>query len=215
MSGAPNPLDTFRNGLKDRFEVDPNFLFKLGAEISIDFVITVMVNIAVRGNPTTWAFTAALAVMCQVITAFINDTVLVYFLAPTKATLGKEPEIANIFAKGDYTLSQRITCYLKKGKFYAMIGAVSCAVSMFLALSLAGNLRQFNQEVFFRSIACGALHLGVSSNTRYQLVNGIERLAFDLLPTNIAKGMSVSVRMGNNFLGARLWMVVASLTGLS
>lgn len=214
-SGAPNPIDKFRDGLKDRLEVDPNFLFKLGAEISIDFVITVVVNIAVRGNPATWAFTAALAVMCQVITAFINDTLLVYFLAPTKASVGKEPEIANVFAKGNYTMSQRVACYLKKGKFYATIGAVSCVISMFLALSLAGNMRGFTREVFFRSIACGALHLGISSNTRYQLVNGIERLAYDLLPTNIAKAMSVSVRMGNNFLGARLWIVVASLTGLS
>jgi hypothetical protein len=85
---------------------------------------------------------------------------------------------------------------------------------MFLALALAGNAAGFTQEVLFRSLACGALHMGISSNTRYQLVNGVERLAYDVAPTNVAKLISVSVRMGNNFLGARLWMMVAVLTGL-
>ena len=105
-------------------------------------------------------------------------------------------------------------CYLNKGKFYGILGSLSCVLSMFLALALAGNAAGFTQEVLFRSLACGALHMGISSNTRYQLVNGVERLAYDVAPTNVAKLISVSVRMGNNFLGARLWMRVAVLTGL-
>ena len=215
---APNPaalVEKFTSGIKDRLESDPNFLFKLGAEIVIDFCITMVVNLSVRGNPSTWALAATLAVMCQCITAIINDTLLVYFLAPRKGEVGKAEEIANVFAKGDYSLAQRFGCYLKKGKFYATIGSISMVVSMYLALVLAGNASGFTREVFFRSIACGALHMGISSNTRYQLVNGIERMAYDILPTNVAKATSVSVRMGNNFLGARLWMVVATMTGIS
>lgn len=211
---ATNPIDTFVGGLKDRLEMDSNFFFKLGAEISIDFIITLLVNLAVRGNPSYWTLSATLMVLCQLITAAINDTLIVYFLAPTKASVGKKPEIANVFAKGDYSLAQRAMCYLNKGKFYGILGSLSCVLSMFLALALAGNAAGFTQEVLFRSLACGALHMGISSNTRYQLVNGVERLAYDVAPTNVAKLISVSVRMGNNFLGARLWMMVAVLTGL-
>jgi hypothetical protein len=214
-SGGANPIEKFIGGFKDRLEVDPNFPFKLGAEISIDTVITIIVNIMVRGNPAVWAFSATLMVLCQVFTAAINDTLIVYFLAPTKASAGKKPEIANVFAKGDYTLAQRAMCFLKKGKFYAIVGAISCAISMFLALALQGNPSGFTREVFLRSIACGSLHMGISANSRYQLVNGIERLAYDAFSSNVAKSVSVTVRMINNFMGARLWMMVAVLTGLS
>jgi hypothetical protein len=213
--GSRNPLEKFTSGLRDRMEVDPHFLFKLGSEISIDALITVAVNIMVRGSPATWAFSASLMVLCQLFTAVINDTLIVYFLAPTKSSVGKIPEMANVFEKGDYSRTERLLCYLKKGRFYAIIGAMSCVLSMFLALTLQGNPGGFTQEVFFRAIACGSLHMGISSNTRYQLVNGIERVVYDVLPVNMAKLVSIGARMGNNFMGARLWMMVAMLTGLS
>jgi len=213
--GSANPIDIFMVGLRSRVEMDPNFFFKLGAEISIDFLITIAVNVMVRGNPTLWSFSTTLMVMCQLLTALINDTVIVYFLAPTALSVKKEPEIANVFAKGQYSLSQRAMCYLKKGRFYAIIGAISCVISMFLASALAGNVGGFTREVFYRALACGALHMGVSSNTRYQLVNGIEQLVYDHMSTKLARSTSVTLRMGNNVLGARLWMMVAALTGLS
>jgi len=42
----------------------------------------------------------------------------------------------------------------------------------------------------------GALHMGISANTRYQLVNGIERLMYSMLPTAAARSASVGVRQG-------------------
>jgi len=214
-SRAPNAMDKFMQGMKDRLASDPNFFFKLGAEITIDEFITLFVNVAVRGNPLTWNVSEQLATACQMFTAAINDTLIVYFLAPTKASAGKKPEIASVFEKGDYTQAQRLMCFVNKAKFYAAIGAVSCTISMFLALTLAGNIAGFTHEVLFRSIITGGLHMGLSANTRYQIVNGIERVCYDVLPTNVAKSASVAVRMGNNFLGARLWMLTAQFTGLS
>ena len=214
-SNAPNPVEKFMQGMRDRLSCDPNFFFKLGAEITIDEFITLFVNVAVRGNPLTWNVSEQLATACQMFTAAINDTLIVYFLAPTKASAGKKPEIASVFEKGDYTLAQRAMCFVNKAKFYAAIGAVSCTISMFLALALGGNIGGFTHEVLFRSIATGGLHMGLSANTRYQIVNGIERVCYDKLPTNVAKSASVAVRMGNNFLGARLWMLMAQFTGLS
>ena len=45
-------------------------------------------------------------------------------------------------------------------------------------------------------------------------MNGIERVLYKILPQNVARGSSVLLRLGNNFLGARLWMVMASVTGV-
>ena len=38
-----------------RMAADPNFPFKLGAEVCLDEVMTLLVNIGVRGNPLQWA----------------------------------------------------------------------------------------------------------------------------------------------------------------
>ena len=61
----------------------------------------------------------------------------------------------------------------------------------------------------------GALHMGVSANTRYQIVNGIERVLYGILPQGAARGASVATRLANNLLGARLWIVMTKITGLA
>jgi hypothetical protein len=61
----------------------------------------------------------------------------------------------------------------------------------------------------------GALHMGISANTRYQIVNGIERVLYSILPQNVARFASVAARLSNNLLGARLWIVMTNLTGLA
>ena len=106
-------------------------------------------------------------------------------------------------------------CYLDKGAFYAAVGAVSCTFSMALALVLSGQMAQFTPTYLFRALMTGALHMGVSANTRYQIVNGIERVLFGALPQNVAKIASVITRLSNNLLGARLWIVMTALTGLA
>lgn len=47
------------------------------------------------------------------------------------------------------------------------------------------------------------------------LVNGIERLMYSMLPTAAARSASVGVRLCNNLLGARLWIVMTTITGLA
>ena len=67
-----------------RMAADPNFPFKLGAEVCLDEVMTLLVNIGVRGNPLQWALGAQLQVLCRMFTAAVNDIILVYCLAPVK-----------------------------------------------------------------------------------------------------------------------------------
>jgi len=202
---------------------DANFPFKLGAEVCLDEVMTLLVNVGVRGSPLEWGLGAQLQVLCQMLTAAVNDIILVYCLAPVAGrekknpdeTRSKSPEIAHIFQEGDFTLGRRVRCYVDKGAFYAAVGAVSCTFSMALALVLSGQMAQFTPTYLFRALMTGALHMGVSANTRYQIVNGIERVLFGALPQNVAKIASVITRLSNNLLGARLWIVMTALTGLA
>ena len=114
-----------------------------------------------------------------------------------------------------FTLAQRIGCFLAKGRFYAFIGALSCTFSMALALLLSGQLSQFTPEYLFRALLTGSMHMGISANTRYQIVNGIERVLYGILPQGAARGASVATRLANNLLGARLWIVMTNITGLA
>lgn len=219
-ASASNPTDKFVKGLRARLAMDPNFPFKLCAEVALDEIMTLGVNIAVRGNPLEWALAAKLQVLCQMLTAAINDIILVYCLAPVKPEAGEEKkekkaEIAHIFQEGNFSLAERASCFVQKGVFYATIGAFSCALSMAIALGLSGQSSKITAEYLLRAFVCGAMHMGLSANTRYQIVNGIERVLYSILPQSVARTTSVGVRLSNNLLGARLWIVMTVLTGLA
>ena len=62
-------------GLRGRMAADANFPFKLGAEVCLDEFMTVLVNVGVRGNPMEWALGAQLQVLCQMLTAAVNDII--------------------------------------------------------------------------------------------------------------------------------------------
>lgn len=218
--GSPNLVAQFVRGLRLRMAADANFPFKLGAEVCLDEVMTVAVNVGVRGNPLDWLLGAKLQVVCQMLTAAVNDIILVYCLAPVKQDEGEEAapkkeEIAHIFQEGDFSLGERFGCYISKGAFYAVVGAFSCTLSMALALALSGQTAQLTPAYLFRALMTGGLHMGISANSRYQIVNGIERVMYNVLPQSVARIASVGARLSNNFLGARLWIVMTNLTGLA
>ncbi|KAL0410453.1 UNVERIFIED_CONTAM: protein RETICULATA-RELATED 3, chloroplastic [Sesamum latifolium] len=58
-----------------------------------------------------------------------------------------------------------------------------------------------------------AIHMGVSSNFRYQTLNGIEFLLAKGLPPFLFKTSVVVMRCLNNILGGMSFVVLARLTG--
>lgn len=213
-----NALASFKRGINQRLEADKNFVFKLLTEICIDELITLSVLIWVTGlNSEAWTPTIRLAALVQMLSAALNDTLIVYFLAPTGSSVDKDgsgggkPALAHVFQAGDYSIKERIGCYFAKAKFYLVIGSATCTVATFFAKALGGNLAGFFPGVFVQSIMLGGIHMSVSANTRYQIVNGIERVIYEKLPPKISRAGSVLVRTTNNFLGARLWIVLTKL----
>eukprot|EP00897_Mesotaenium_endlicherianum_P004261 jgi/Mesen1/3863/ME000207S02873 len=51
--------------------------------------------------------------------------------------------------------------------------------------------------------------MSCSSNTRYQAVNGMERLLYGALPSGPARIVTVGMRLGNNFLGSMNFVALA------
>lgn len=58
-----------------------------------------------------------------------------------------------------------------------------------------------------------ALHMGISSNFRYQALNGVEFLMEQVLPPAGFKVSVVALRCMNNVLGGMSFVVLARLTG--
>ena len=122
---------SFKRGINQRLEADKNFVFKLLTEICIDELITLSVLIWVTGlSSEAWTPTIRLAALVSILlSAALNDTLIVYFLAPTGSSVDKDgsgggkPALAHVFQAGDYSIKERITCYFKKAKFYLVVVA--------------------------------------------------------------------------------------------
>ncbi|KAI7998636.1 hypothetical protein LOK49_LG10G02459 [Camellia lanceoleosa] len=61
--------------------------------------------------------------------------------------------------------------------------------------------------------ATWAIHMGLSSNLRYQTLNGIEFLLANLVRPVVFKSSVVVLRCLNNVLGGMSFVVLARLTG--
>lgn len=213
-----NPLASALSGVSERMEADRDFLFKLVSECSIDQVITLLANITAFGpNPLLWSSAALASAMLLHITAILNDIVLVYCLAPVP--MGKKgddapaPKIAHCFQPAEgVTAWDRVGCWVDKFKLYAVVGAGTALLGGVLTLLIQGQPVVLDK--LWRTLLLGSLHLGVSANTRYQLVNGLEVL-LGRLPRPVARAGTVAIRMTNNFLGARTFLLLASVPFLS
>mmetsp|Transcript_70899 Transcript_70899/g.224463 ORF Transcript_70899/g.224463 Transcript_70899/m.224463 type:complete len:353 (+) Transcript_70899:316-1374(+) len=208
-------------GYAQRMQADPNFLFKICCECMNDAAIIIVTNWAVRKERF---FKEIEFVFCHLSTSLLCDAALVTLLAPVagvaaipaarsglKASIGRLP--ANVFqkaAKGEaFTLGQRAGCYLYKGAVYGGIGAFMGTLGGGLITGLSA-IKKLTDPDFVAPKLPSPLHsswvwasyVGISSNTRYQTVAGLERAIFHFMPGGAAKATSWVLRLGNNFIGS-------------
>lgn len=180
--------------------------------------ITLSANLALRGaNPLLWPLESALQAVAQLIVAGLNDVALVWCLAPVvrdpadeEAEAAGERLPAHVFESGDYTLGQRGQAFAAKAQLYAVIGAFTGLLSTVLTAVLSREASLFGAAVWARATLVGALHLGISANVRYQLVNGVEVVLYSRLPTAAARSASVALRFANNVSGTFLWIALSA-----
>ena len=187
-----------------RASADKNFLYKLGIEVLTDQVITLAVNIQVRGNLLFWDNTTCGLVVVQCVSALLNDLSLVTFLAPIAGTNPDTPSHA--FQQGKYKISARIKCWVHKGFLYAALGLFTAGAS-YKASQIFRQNDTFNWNELLETMTLGAISLGISSNSRYQILNGIEQ--FIAHGARWVKLLILLLRLTNNAIGAYLWIVLS------
>ena len=204
-----------REGLASRMEADSDFMFKLLVELIQDQIIIVFTLLVSCGAPSFWTaaqFANAALLHC---TAFCNDIFLMYFLAPVAASASGDaapPAMAHMFQDGDHAMGARLRCWIDKFTLYAPLGVLSATasfVAMQCALGRPGDI--VAGSAIARVALVGAIHLGVSANTRYQLINGADQLAAKHLDVKAARAATMGMRLCNQFIGGRLFLALSAL----
>lgn len=190
-------------GLQKRQEADPEFLFKLVWEVVQDQGIIVLTLLSSIGLPTFWSPEQFAHALLLHSTALLNDILLVYFLASTGE---KFKGAAHMFEPG-LDAEERLGIWTKKFKLYSCCGvATACISSLALMKFVPLNLAKFA-----RVGLVGLIHLGISANTRYQLINGADLLYYRMFDKKTARCCTVATRVLNQIAGGRLFLLLSSI----
>lgn len=209
LPGFPGKI---QQGIESRLAADDEFLFKLIWEIVQDQVIIVLTVLGSCGLPTFWT-PEQLANACLLhATAFFNDILLMYFLAPTAGGAEERGEgagLSHMFEPGNHTVADRARCWRDKFCLYAPMGLATAVVSSLLLTNFF--LREPLNLFYLAKVGLvGLLHLGISSNTRYQMINGADVLYYRTLDKNAARGATIASRLVNQVAGGKLFLMLSA-----
>lgn len=226
--------------LRNRMLADPNFLFKVGTEVAIDSGCTTFAEFQKRGKDF-WAefelYTADLLV------GVVVDIALVSMLAPY-TRIGKPSTSSGFFGQFNracgalpssvfeaerpgckFSMRQRIATYFYKGILYGSVGFGCGLIGQGIANLIMTAKRSINKSEedipvppLFQSAALWGVFLAVSSNTRYQILNGLEHLV-EASPLAkrvppVAMAFTVGVRFANNIYGGMQFVDWAKWSGV-
>lgn len=227
--------------LRNRMLADPSFLFKVFVEIMIDSCCATFAEVQKRGKDFWAEFELYLA---DLLVGVAVDIALVVLLAPF-VRLGQPPLTAGFSGKVKhaigalpssvfeaetpgrrFSVQQRIGAYFYKGLQYGVVGFVCGIIGQGIANSIMILKRKLKkteeQEIpvppLVQSAALWGVFLAISSNTRYQIINGLEclvegsPLAKRVPP--IALGFTFGVRFANNVYGGMQFVDWARSTGI-
>ncbi|KAK4396195.1 protein RETICULATA, chloroplastic [Sesamum angolense] len=124
-----------------------------------------------------------------------------------------------------FSINQRIATYFYKGILYGFVGFGCGIIGQGIAnliMTAKRSIKKSEDDIpvppLIKSAALWGVFLAVSSNTRYQIINGLERLveasplAKKVPP--VAMAFTVGVRFANNVYGGMQFVDWARLTGV-
>ncbi|KAG7950642.1 hypothetical protein I3843_13G125500 [Carya illinoinensis] len=226
--------------LRNRMLADPSFLFKVGTEIVIDSYCATFAEVQKRGKDFWSEFELYAA---DLLVGVVVDIALVGLLAPY-VRFGKPSTSRGLFghiqhacdalpssvfeAEGpgcSFSAKQRIATYFYKGVLYGSVGFGCGLIGQGIAnmiMNAKRSLKKSEEDIpvppLVKSAALWGVFLAVSSNTRYQIINGLERLveasslAKQVPP--IAMAFTVGVRFANNIYGGMQFVDWAKWSGV-
>ncbi|KAF8403555.1 hypothetical protein HHK36_011659 [Tetracentron sinense] len=167
-------------------------------------------------------------VFSTLVVGSILNFVLMYLLAPTM--LSSSPNLPTIFAScptshmfesGAYSVLDRFGTFVYKGTLFAAVGFAAGLVGTALSNGLIKMRKKMDPNFKTPNKApptvlnalTWAIHMGLSSNFRYQTLNGMEFLLEKSLSPFGFKASVVVLRALNNVLGGVSFVMLARLTG--
>eukprot|EP01018_Ginkgo_biloba_P034637 Gb_11188 [translate_table: standard] len=218
-------LGLFLQGWKLRVQADPQFSFKVLMEEVVGLSSCLLGDMASRPN---FGLNELDFVFSTLVVGSIMNFTLMYMLAPTSAAGGQAlPGIfsscpsSHMFEAGTYSVFDRLGTFIYKGTLFAAVGFAAGLVGTALSNTLINIRTKMDPNSVapnkppppLLNASTWALHMGLSSNFRYQTLNGIEFLAAKELPPVGFKASVVVLRCLNNVLGGMSFVLLARLTG--
>ncbi|CAH8387901.1 unnamed protein product [Eruca vesicaria subsp. sativa] len=228
--------------LRNRMLADPSFLFKVGTEIAIDSCCATFAEVKKRGEEFWSEFELYAA---DLLVGLVVDVALVGLLAP-HARIGKTSVASSTgLFKGlrrscaalpssvfeaerpgcKFSVNQRIATFFYKGLLYGSVGFGCGLIGQGIAnliMTAKRGIKKSEEDIpvppLFKSAALWGVFLGLSSNARYQIINGLERVvegstAVKRIPV-VAMAFTVGVRFANNVYGGMQFVDWAKLSGV-
>ncbi|KAG9444121.1 hypothetical protein H6P81_015461 [Aristolochia fimbriata] len=226
--------------LRNRMLADPAFLFKIGTEIVIDTCCATFAEVQKRGKDFWAEFELYLA---DVLVGVVVNIALVGLLAPY-ARFGHPTASKGFFGRIQHTcaalpssvfeaerpgcrfsVQQRIGTYFYKGLLYTGVGFFCGIIGQGIAnliMTAKRSIKKSEEDIpvppLVKSAALWGVFLGVSSNTRYQIINGLEQLV-EASPVAkrvppVAMAFTVGVRFANNIYGGMQFVDWARWSGV-
>lgn len=205
-----------------RFLADPAFLFKLLVQELIGNGTALASEIAVRGKDIIHELEY---VASDLIVGTVVEAAFVWLLAPTIASPAARSGLqgylaslpSNMFQQStaiqSFSPSQRAMSFLYAGAQYAVIGFAAGIVGTAITYGLIETRKRVDKTyqperpmpaVIPNALAWGAF-MALSSNTRFQMVEGIERgiasLFADRRAPSVVNSSIISLRFVNNYWG--------------
>ncbi|KAM0839576.1 hypothetical protein ACQ4PT_060230 [Festuca glaucescens] len=216
-------LGMFLAGWAARVAADPQFPFKVLMEELVGVTACVLGDMASRPN---FGLNELDFVFSTLVVGSILNFVLMYMLAPTaglsaaaSAAVSSLP--SHMFEPGAYSLGSRVATLVSKGTTFAAVGFAAGLMGTAISNGLIAMRKKMDPAFetpnkappTLLNAGTWALHMGVSSNLRYQTLNGIEYLLGNVAPAPVFKVSVIALRCMNNVLGGMSFVLLARLTG--
>ncbi|XP_010549249.1 PREDICTED: protein RETICULATA-RELATED 3, chloroplastic-like [Tarenaya hassleriana] len=226
-SSSWGPLGLLIEGWRSRVSADPQFPFKVLMEELVGVTACVLGDMATRPN---FGLNELDFVFCTLVVGSILNFALMYILAPTSASSLASNALPGIFATcppshmfepGSYTVLNRFGTFVYKGVVFAAVGMAAGLVGTALSNGLIMMRKKMDPEFetpnkpppTLLNASTWAAHMGLSSNLRYQTLNGVEFLLDKWMPPLVFKTSVFVMRCLNNVVGGMSFVVLARLTG--
>lgn len=244
ISERTNMLTVMIAGWKSRVAADPDFGYKVLVEQVIGVGAAVVGDMASRpnwglgeldfvfatlivGSILNFSLVYLLAPSRSVVgvTKAVSSST---FPNPFSFLLSERPLVArgwpagNMFEAGQFSVSQRLGNFVFKGTAFAAMGMAAGITGTAISNGLIIVRKTFDPKFetqnklpnIFSNASAWALHMGISSNIRYQVINGMDAVVVKILPPGVFKVATSAVRTGNNIVGGSSFVFFARLTGV-